>query len=163
MPSPHSGSRSKDVDAYIAGFPPKIRAVLQKVRDTVRREAPDAQELISYRMPAFRLRRILVYYAGWQNHIGLYPPVMGDEALMAAAKPYAGEKGNLQFPLGQPIPYGLIAKIVRYRVALEQPKSSTARRKSGEARTINRASPPSPPPKRSSSRIGVRGGKDRSG
>jgi len=79
--------------------------------------APDATETISYGMPAFKLRRILVYFAAFTHHIGLYPPVKGDAALEKAVAPYAGEKGNLRFPIDRKIPYALIARIVKARAA----------------------------------------------
>ena len=77
--------------------------------------APDATETISYRIPAFKLRRIVVYFAAFKDHIGLYPPVKGDAALEKAAAPYANAKGNLRFPLDRKIPYALIVKIVKSR------------------------------------------------
>lgn len=104
------------IDEYIALFPPDVREILQTIRRTIRAEAPDAEETISYRMPAFRQKGILLYFAAFKKHIGLYPPVSGDAAIMKAIAPYAGEKGNLQFPLDRPIPYDLIRKIARLRV-----------------------------------------------
>jgi|SRR5580704_11724792 uncharacterized protein YdhG (YjbR/CyaY superfamily) len=104
------------VDDYIATFAPDIRAILRKIRQTVKAAAPDATETISYRMPAFRLNGMLIYFAAFQTHIGLFPPVRGDDSLMRAVKPYAGPKGNLQFPLEKPIPYALIRRIVTARV-----------------------------------------------
>ena len=106
----------KNIDEYIASFSPETRAILEKIRLTIRNAAPGAQEVISYKIPAFRLNRILVYFAAFKNHIGLYPPVRGDAKLVKAASTYAGEKGNLQFPLDHPIPYGLIERIVKFRV-----------------------------------------------
>jgi uncharacterized protein YdhG (YjbR/CyaY superfamily) len=107
---------AKDVDAYIARFPTDVQASLEKIRLTIREAAPEAKEIISYQMPAFHLKGNLVYFAAWKKHIGFYPPITGDEALRQEAAIYAGEKGNLQFPLDQPIPYDLISKIVRLRV-----------------------------------------------
>jgi uncharacterized protein YdhG (YjbR/CyaY superfamily) len=104
------------IDEYIALFPPDIQAVLTKIRLTIRDAAPEAEEIISYRMPAFRLNGILVYFAAFKKHIGLYPPIRGDAKLEKAIAPYAGEKGNLRFPLDQPIPYHLIERIVKLRV-----------------------------------------------
>jgi len=106
----------KNIDEYIAAFPPKVRTILKRIRLTVRDAAPGAREIISYRMPAFTLSGILVYFAAFTNHIGLYPPVSGDARLEKAISPYAGEKGNLRFPLNQPIPYDLIERIVKLRV-----------------------------------------------
>jgi uncharacterized protein YdhG (YjbR/CyaY superfamily) len=116
-----------DVDAYIAPFPPDVQSVLQRVRQTIRRAAPEAQEVISYQMPAFKLHGILVYFAAWKRHIGLYPPISGDKALEKAVARYAGPKGNLQFPLDEPIPYGLIERIVRLRVKQDAAKAQRRR------------------------------------
>jgi len=104
------------IDAYIAGFPPEVRKILRQVRKTVREAAPDAEEVISYRIPAFRINGVIVYFAAFKQHIGFYPPVHGDAKLVKAVAPYAGEKGNLRFPLDQPIPFDLIARITRHRV-----------------------------------------------
>lgn len=114
MASPHSMPTT--VDEYIATFPPEVQAVLSRIRAVVRSAAPDGVETISYRMPAVTFHGVLVYYAAFKAHIGLYPPVTGDAALQAAAAPFAGAKGNLRFPLDQPIPYDLIERIVRHRV-----------------------------------------------
>src|SRR5438309_11450960 len=93
------------IDGYISQFPADVRAVLQAVRETIRRAAPDAEETISYQMPAFKQHEILVYFAAWKKHIGLYPPISGDEAVEKAVARYAGPKGNLQFPLDEPMPF----------------------------------------------------------
>jgi uncharacterized protein YdhG (YjbR/CyaY superfamily) len=106
----------RTVDDYIATFAPDIQAILQKIRQTVKAAAPNAEETISYRIPAFKLNGMLVYFAAFKKHIGLYPPVRGDAGLMRDVKPYAGTKGNLQFPLEKPIPYALIRRIVKARV-----------------------------------------------
>lgn len=106
----------KDIDAYIAAFSPEVRAILEEVRSTIRKAAPDAQETISYQIPAFTLGGVLVYFAAFKKHIGFYPPVRGDARLEKAAAVYAGEKGNLRFPLDEPMPHGLIERIVKLRV-----------------------------------------------
>ena len=90
-----------------------MQAILERIRSTIRRAAPGAQETISYQIPAFRLNGVLVYFAAFKKHIGFYPPVRGDAALEKAVSRYAGEKGNLRFPLDEPIPYALIARIVK--------------------------------------------------
>ncbi len=105
----------KNIDEYIAGFPSDVQTVLQKVRVTIRKAAPDAQEVISYLMPAFKQHGNLVYFAAFKKHIGLFPPVR-DEKLRQEAAIYAGPKGNLRFPLDEPMPYALIRKIVQARV-----------------------------------------------
>jgi uncharacterized protein YdhG (YjbR/CyaY superfamily) len=106
---------STTIDEYIARSAPEAQPTLRRVRATIAKAAPDATETISYRMPAFRLRRIVVYFAAFKNHIGMYPPVRGNAALEKAIAPYAGAKGNLRFPLDRTIPYGLIARIVKFR------------------------------------------------
>jgi uncharacterized protein YdhG (YjbR/CyaY superfamily) len=113
-----------NIDAYIASAAPEVRAILKRIRKTIREAAPQAEEIISYRMPAFKDGRILIYFAAFQNHIGLFPPVRGDMTLIRAAAPFAGEKGNLKFPLGKPIPYGLIKRIVKHRVRAQKSKAS---------------------------------------
>ncbi len=81
--------KAEDIDGYIAQFPADVQAILQKVRTTISTAAPEAKETISYLMPAFRLHGILVYFAAWEKHIGLYPPISGDKALERAVAPYA--------------------------------------------------------------------------
>ncbi len=105
-----------NIDDYIAGFPPNIQAILQKIRATIRKAAPGAAEKISYQMPCFALQGNLVYFAAFKKHIGLFPPVTGDEKLKREASVYEGPKGNLRFPLDEPIPYTLIRRIVKVRV-----------------------------------------------
>lgn len=106
----------KSIDEYIAAFSPEVQTILERIRLTISTAAPDAEETISYQIPTFKLRGALVYFAAFKNHIGFYPPVSGDARLEKAISPYAGEKGNLRFPLHQPIPYGLIERIVKLRV-----------------------------------------------
>jgi uncharacterized protein YdhG (YjbR/CyaY superfamily) len=120
-----------NIDEYIADFPPEKRAVLEQIRRTIREAAPDAEEAISYRMPTFKQNGILVHFAAFTNHIGLYPPVHGDSGLEKAIKPYAGEKGNLRFPLDRPIPYDLIERIVKHQVKKNLAKAP--KRKKGPA------------------------------
>ena len=110
-------AKPQSIDQYIAARPPEARAILRKLRSTIKRAAPtEAQEIISYRIPAFRLHGILVYFAAFKNHIGIFPPIRGDAKLEAAVAKYAGPKGNLKFPLDQPFPYALVARIVKFRV-----------------------------------------------
>lgn len=103
------------IDEYIAGYPADVQTILQKIRATIRKAAPDAEEKISYQIPTFDLHGNLVYFGAFKKHIGFYPPIR-DETLKREAAIYAGEKGNLQFPLDQAIPYALIGKIVKARV-----------------------------------------------
>lgn len=117
------------IDEYIAQCPASVRAILKKVRSTIRRAAPEAQECISYRMPAFKLHGIVVYFAAWKEHIGLYPPIAGDASMEKAVARYAGPKGNLQFPLDEPMPYELIERIVAFRVKQNAERVAAKRKK----------------------------------
>ena len=123
-----SGAAPATVDEYIASFPPEVRAVLQRVRQVVREAAPEAREVISYRMPALKQNGVLVYFAAFKGHIGLYPPVTGDARIQKAIAPYAGEKGNLRFPFDRPIPYDLIARITALRAKQDSAKAASGRR-----------------------------------
>ena len=118
-----------DIDGYISQFPADLQAVLRDVREAIRRAAPEAVETISYQMPAFRQHGILVYFAAWKNHIGLYPPISGDNAVEKAIARYAGPKGNLQFPLDEPMPVALIERIVKLRVKQDAAKAAAKRKK----------------------------------
>ena len=112
------------IDQYIAASAPEVRAILRKLRSTIKRAAPPkTTELISYRIPAFRLHGILVYFAAFKTHIGMFPPVKGDAKLQAAVAKYAGPKGNLKFPLDAPIPYALVVSIVKFRVKQDLAKA----------------------------------------
>ena len=121
--------KAKDIDGYISQFPADVQAILQRVRTTISSAAPDAKETISYLMPAFRLHGILVYFAAWEKHIGLYPPISGDKAIERAIARYAGPKGNLQFPLNEPIPYDLIERIVKLRVKQDAEKAAAKKKR----------------------------------
>jgi uncharacterized protein YdhG (YjbR/CyaY superfamily) len=107
----------KTIDEYIAGFPPDVGQILQKVRMTIRKAAPDAEETIKYRMPTFTLKGTnLVHFAGFKNHIGFYPVPTGIEKFKSELSVYEGGKGSVKFPLDEPIPFGLISRIVKFRV-----------------------------------------------
>ena len=99
------------VDEYVIAAEPAVRPILQRIRRIVRQTVPDAQETIGYKMPAFRRGRIFLYVAAFKNHIGVYPPLTSHEDLRKDLRPYANEKGNLRFPLDQPMPYDLIARV----------------------------------------------------
>jgi uncharacterized protein YdhG (YjbR/CyaY superfamily) len=114
---------SPQVTAYIARFPRPVQARLRKVRATIRAAAPGATELISYRIPAYRLHGMLVYFAGFKRHIGLFPPVRGDARLEKAVARFAGPKGNLRFSYDDPLPLTLIARIVRLKVKQDRARA----------------------------------------
>ena len=122
-------AKALNIDGYISGFPADVQAILENVRATIRHAAPEAKETISYQMPAFKQHGILLYFAAWKKHVGLYPPISGDKALEKAVARYAGPKGNLQFPLDQPIPYDLIERIVKLRVTQDLAKAAARRKK----------------------------------
>ena len=126
MPKPQKPS---DIDGYISQFSPDMQTVLEQVRETIRQTAPEAKEIISYQMPAFKQHGILVYFAAWKNHMGLYPPISGDKALEKAVEKYAGPKGNLQFPLNEPMPLKLIERIVKLRVKQDNDKAAAKRQR----------------------------------
>jgi uncharacterized protein YdhG (YjbR/CyaY superfamily) len=103
-------------DSYITAFPEGTQELLEQLRATIKKAAPEAREIISYGMPAFKLTRILVYFAAHKNHIGFYPGASGIEAFQDDIKGYKWAKGTVQFPLDQPLPLDLITRIVKFRV-----------------------------------------------
>jgi uncharacterized protein YdhG (YjbR/CyaY superfamily) len=121
--------KAQDIDGYISQFPDDVRVILEQVRKAIRKAAPDATEVISYQMPAFKQHGILVYFAAWKKHIGLYPPISGEKAIEKAVARYAGPKGNLQFPLDEPMPLNLIERIVKLRVKQNAEKAAAKRKK----------------------------------
>lgn len=114
--------RSAEVDAYIAGFPPTQRARLKKVRAAIRAAAPKADETISYRIPAYRGNRVFIFFAGFKSHIGMFPPVRGNAALVKAVSKYANAKGNLRFPDDAPLPLALITRIAKHQASSDRDK-----------------------------------------
>jgi uncharacterized protein YdhG (YjbR/CyaY superfamily) len=105
----------KTVDEYLSYFPAAIQTRLQALRKTIKKAAPEAEELISYNMPAFKQGRILVYFAAFKNHIGLYPTVSPMIAFKKELSVYESGKGSIQFPHDQPIPLDLVTKIVQFK------------------------------------------------
>jgi uncharacterized protein YdhG (YjbR/CyaY superfamily) len=127
------------IDEYIAAAPAAVRPILREIRRIARAAAPEAEELISYRMPAFRLGGILIYFAAFKHHIGMFPPVTGDAKLERALELYLGPKRNLKFPLDRPIPYALIKRIVLLRVRQELSRAAakgSKRPRAGRAPTV---------------------------
>jgi uncharacterized protein YdhG (YjbR/CyaY superfamily) len=112
---------SSDIDEYIAGFPPKVQALLRKMRATIRKAAPKASQRISYGMPAFVVDgKILVWYAGFKSHIGLYPKAAAIAAFKKELSRYKFAKGSVQFPFTEPLPLDLIGRIVEFRLEQER-------------------------------------------
>ena len=106
----------KDTDEYIATFPKETQEVLQQVRTAIKTSAPKAEEVISYGIPAFKLHGMLVYFAGYKQHIGFYPTASGIAAFKNELSKYKNAKGSVQFPLDKPMPIALIKKMVKFRV-----------------------------------------------
>ena len=122
------GAEAAKIDAYIAAAPAAAQPALRRIREIVRAAAPDAEETISYKMPAFRRHGILIYFAAFKNHIGIFPPIEGDARLDEALAPYRGPKGNLRFPLNEPVPYDLIERIARLRARQDEAKGRARKR-----------------------------------
>ena len=103
------------IDEYIAGFPGHIQKKLEEMRATIKKAAPEAEEKISYQMPAFTLKGNLVYFAAHENHIGFYPTPSGVDAFKNELVSFKNAKGSIQFPINKPLPLDLITKIVIFR------------------------------------------------
>lgn len=106
----------KNIDEYIAGFPDDVQEILEKVRRTIRKAAPDAQETIKYQIPTYTLKGNLLSFAAYKKHIGLYPAPAGDKKFNKQLSVYKAAKSTVRFPLDKPIPYDLISRLVKYRV-----------------------------------------------
>ena len=106
------------IDEYIASVPEDVQKILEELRATIKAAAPEAGEKISYGIPTFTLNSIyLIYFAGWKDHISIYPIPSGSEAFNKEISKYVEGKGTLKFPIDKPLPLKLISKIVKYRVA----------------------------------------------
>ena len=121
------------IDEYIAAFPEAVQKLLMEMRANIKAAAPEAEEKISYQMPTFYLKGNLVHFAAYKNHIGFYPTSSGIAAFEQRLSAYKSSKGAVQFPLDQPIPYELVAEIVRFRV---QENLAKAEAKSKKKKTI---------------------------
>jgi uncharacterized protein YdhG (YjbR/CyaY superfamily) len=119
----------KDIDEYIAGFPPDVQEILEEVRATIRSAAPGAEETISYQMPTFRLEGNLVHFAAFKKHIGFYPAPTGIAEFKDVLSDYQGGKGSVQFPLDKPMPLGLIRRMVEFRVRENLAKAEAREKK----------------------------------
>lgn len=112
------------IDAYIAGYPEEVQAILQQIRRTIHETAPEATEAISYGMPTFKLHGNLVHFAAFKNHIGFYPVPSGMAAFQEELAAYKQGKGSVQFPLDKPMPLDLIRRIVEFRVQESKGKAA---------------------------------------
>ncbi len=129
MESERSQNQFKTVDDYIASFPTNVQHMLRELRRAIKEAAPDAEETISYGMPAFKLNGILVYFAAHKNHIGFYPTASGIRAFEDKLSAYKHSKGTVQFPLGEQIPFDTVREIVRFRVKENLGKSKKRSKK----------------------------------
>ena len=112
----NQGQQYSTIDDYIRSFPGHIQQKLEDMRGAIRELAPGAEEKISYRMPAFYLNGVLVYFAAFSKHIGFYPTSGGIAAFKSELAKYKHAKGSVQFPIDEPLPMGLIKKIVQFRI-----------------------------------------------
>lgn len=119
----------ENIDEYIEDYPAKVRKILQKIRKTIHKAAPGVEESISYQMPAFKLNGVLIYFAAYENHIGIYPAPRGVKEFKKELEQYEGGKGTVQLPLDQPVPYDLITRIVKYRAKENSEKKSGSKKK----------------------------------
>lgn len=117
-------------EAYIAGFPEDIQKILYRLRNEIRKSAPEATEKISYGMPAFFQHGVLVYFAAYAKHIGFYPTALGITTFAEELMPYKTSKGAVQFPLGRPIPFPLIRRMVKSRIQQNKHKAVPKKKKS---------------------------------
>lgn len=123
-----NAGKPKDIDDYIAGFASDVQAILEKIRQTIRRAAPKAEEAISYQIPTFKLNgKYLIYFAAFKKHVSVYPAPREVDQFKEELSAYEGGKGTVQFPLNKPIPYGVISKIVKFRAQRIVEKSKSTR------------------------------------
>ena len=106
----------KTIDEYIATFPENVQEILEKIRQTIRESAPNAEETISYQIPTFKLKSNLVLFAAYKKHIGIYPTPSAIKAFKEELSSYKVAKGSIKFPLHKPIPFDLVKRIVEFRV-----------------------------------------------
>jgi uncharacterized protein YdhG (YjbR/CyaY superfamily) len=114
--------KPESVDQYLSWFSGEIRERLELIRELLKRELPEAQEVISYSMPAFKTSEVLIYYAAAKSHIGLYPTNSGVSEFKKELEPYHTSKGAIQFPHSKPLPLDLIADIAKFRFLEVQSK-----------------------------------------
>lgn len=115
----------RTVDDYLTSFPEPVLLKLESLRAAIRKAAPDAVEIISYNMPAYKQHGVLVYFAGYKNHIGLYPTASGIRAFERDLSSYKFSKGAIRFPLDQRLPLALVTRIVKFRAKEDHDKAST--------------------------------------
>jgi len=117
------------VDEYIERFPAKTQNILRKLRQTIKTSAPKAEEMISYGIAGYKYLGMLIYFAGWENHISVYPAPRQHKDFKKELSAYKGGKGTVQFPLGEPIPFDLVKKIIKFRIKENEEKFAVKSKK----------------------------------
>jgi uncharacterized protein YdhG (YjbR/CyaY superfamily) len=115
------------IDEYIATFPNDVQGKLEGLRSAIKEAAPEAEEVISYGMPAFKMNRVLVYFAAYKSHIGFYPTASGISAFKDELSRYKQSKGAVQFPIEEPVPLDLVRRMVKFRVEEDVAKAKKRR------------------------------------
>ncbi len=119
---------AKTVDEYLATFPPETKTLLKKIRATIKAAAPQAEEMISYGIAGYKYHGILIYFAGFTNHVSMYPAPRGTEIFKKELSRYIGGKGTVQFPLDKPLPLKLITRIVKFRATINVEKAKAKKK-----------------------------------
>jgi uncharacterized protein YdhG (YjbR/CyaY superfamily) len=125
---------ARDIDEYIAGFPEEVRARLERIRTTIRKAAPQAEEAIRYGIPTFRRNGNLIHFAAFTNHIGMYPAPREAASFRKELSAYEGGKGTVRFPMDEPIPYALIRRIVKFRMKANADRAGAIGKKKSRRR-----------------------------
>jgi len=132
---------AKNVDEYIKRYPADVQPVLQKIRQTIRKTAPEAKEVISYQIPGYMQNGVLIFFAAYKNHISVYPAPRENVAFKKELSAYKGGKGTVQFPIGQPVPYNLIMRITQFRLRENKERAATknkpAKKTSAKVKPVN--------------------------
>lgn len=118
-------TQAGNIDEYIAGFPKNIQHILEEIRATIRKAAPEAEEAIKYAIPTFVYKGNLVHFGAFNNHIGFYPAPTGIEEFEKELSAYQGANGTIRFPLDKPLPLALIRKIVKFRMKRNAQREKT--------------------------------------
>jgi uncharacterized protein YdhG (YjbR/CyaY superfamily) len=113
---PYMSTKSREIKQYISSFPVPVKTKLEELYEIIKAMIPDAEECISYGMPAIKKNKVIVYFGGFKGHVSLFPTSSGVKEFESELKDYKTSKGTIQFPLAQPLPVNLIRKIVKYRL-----------------------------------------------
>lgn len=129
MPTATKATPATNINEYIAGCPKEVQDILEKLRATIKKAAPEAKETINYAIPTFTLEGNLVHFAAFKKHIGFYPAPSGIEAFKKELSAYDGAKGSVQFPIDKPLPLSLVTRIVKFRVKENLEKAKNKKKK----------------------------------